>query len=209
MNFLTRWTVRSKLQPLLSAALLLCWSGCGSTTVARPSTPQACDKAECQASCEAIVRNLNTPGDPALIAPFTSTRCVPAGQDAGSQAYCECERGIAAIPLHGSDVPSDNPAGCLYYGKGFQCLYSTEEFPGCDLKAPETSCQAVCDDLLARLRTDTARALDATAHGGVCSGEDCFCTVALSDKCYVSTDVTAYDCSLSAEEIVRLRSGSH
>lgn len=202
---------RSKLQRFLPVVVLLCWSGCDST-VEPPTTPQACDKAECQASCETLVGNLNKAGDPALVAPFTSTRCAPASQqDAGTQAQasCLCERGAAAIPLHGPGVQPTQPEGCLYFGRDFQCLYREEEFPGCDLASPETSCKAACDELLTRLRADTARALDATAHGGVCSGEECYCTVSLSGKCYVHPEVTPYDCSLPAEDILRLRSEKH
>jgi hypothetical protein len=199
--------VLSQPQRLLPVTLLLFWYGCGSTMTEPPTTPQACDKVECQASCEAIVRNLNMSEDPTLVPPFTSTRCAPfSQQDAGTQASCLCERGIAVIPLHGLGGQPSNLDGCLYYGKDFQCLYHVKDFLGCDLNTPETSCQAACDDLLGRLRDDTAQTLDATAHGGVCTKDACFCTVALSGMCYVHPELTPYDCSLPAEDILRLRS---
>jgi hypothetical protein len=87
----------------------------------------------------------------------TTSECAMTVINGAALPSCFCS-GDGAAALFGTGAGTD----CSYYGRDRLCLYTTAEFPGCDLAAPITSCAAPCDDLEMRLAADAARSLNAT-----------------------------------------------
>lgn len=194
--------MRSILPAILLVAMLAV--GCLGTDSGNPSGPAECRAdADCREACEALVQE----AAPLAASPyqFTGARCelIAIAGESGPAPGCSCELGEGgSISLVGG---SADP--CLYYGRDRTCLYGRDELPACSLDEP-ASCDAACDDLQARLDADARRALEVELRLASChapgAGSRCECVVRIEDACYVSADLTSYDCALSDAAILAM-----
>jgi hypothetical protein len=179
------------------AVLALSLFGC---TTPGPGPVECSLDGECQAVCNGIVSAKNTPTTSAIA--FDGGQCELSGlaeADGGEPSHA-CVCGIAGT---GSQITVGRGAdSCLYFGRGYDCLYLRSEFPGCN-PSTSTTCDSVCSDLQERIRIDAEASHDVALHGAVCDLRVCRCVLQANTSCYVhSTAFRTYDCTLTSSEIV-------
>lgn len=100
-----------------------------------------------------------------------------------------------------------NRTTCDVWDRAQGCLYSSCEFLGCD-PSDASSCDAVCDEVMARLAADEARTIEVTTRTTYCNRVSCTCRTVhrIADRCYASRSpvAKAYDCALSDDAILAM-----
>ena len=137
---------------------------------------------------------------------FEKSRCELAAVVAGDPA--DAEPAPSCLCMEGDDeqsallVSATGPDNCLLYGRDRSCLYEAASFTGCDLDAPDTSCEATCAEVQRRLEVDAQRKPQSQVRGSVCSDTGCRCVLEINGACYVDDWLDAYDCSATDEAIL-------
>jgi len=193
---------------VLGAVLALGAWGCETSRAPEPSpsgigAAQCGVDADCTATCDYIVEQLQAPG---YVPTSASTRCDLVGFAGGGAMApsCECvNEGGGTLVLS-----SASPGPCLYFGRDRTCLYGRAEFAGCDM-ADAGSCEAPCADFHDRIAADAVRPVDAEVRHTGCHELSCECVVRIGDGCYVNQELARNDCTLSDAAILetyRMRS---
>jgi hypothetical protein len=92
-------------------------------------------------------------------------------------------------------------------GRGGDCLWSDDEFSGCDSSAPD-ACSALCSELGLRLKADAERTFTGAILLTNCNEGLCQSVVSIEGECYVDRAYRAaesHDCSLGAAAILEER----
>ena len=119
------------------------------------------------------------------------------GAISGSACACELEGG-------GSRTIGPVGLGCYAAGRGGDCLWSDDEFSGCDLTDPN-ACAGVCAELETRLEADAARTFQTELIHAACEEGNCRSVVSIDGRCYANRQYGAgqdYDCALGVEAIL-------
>jgi hypothetical protein len=163
------------------------------------------EKDECRGAsdCDALVvdqlASFTSPAGSSLS--FSSAECTTVsivGGASGPTCNCQIAEGQGVIPI--------GPVGvaCYRYGRAGDCLWSGDEFEGCDLNDP-SSCDVVCSELEQRLADDAARTFEASAVYSDCQQHECQIVLEIEGRCYADGSYQkgrSYDCSLGAEAIL-------
>ena len=161
------------------------------------------DSNDCAARCDTFAEQASQ----AVAAPaFQSSRCELAALVAGDPADARPAPSCLCMEGDSQDssllVSATGPDRCLVYGRDRSCLYEADAFLGCDLNAPETSCEATCNEVQRRLEVDAIRKPSARVRTAACSETGCHCVLDISGSCYVDDWLDPYDCSRSDNEII-------
>jgi hypothetical protein len=116
-----------------------------------------------------------------------------------SATVCHCELGDG-----GTRSIGPVGLGCYVSGRGGDCLWSDDEFSGCETRA-SSACAAPCSELGLRLEADAQRTFSAEILFTNCNEGLCQSVVAIEGECYVNRSYRAdenHDCSLGAAAIL-------
>ncbi len=94
--------------------------------------------------------------------------------------------------------------GCYVSGRGGDCLWSDDEFSGCDSSASD-ACSALCSELGLRLEADSERTFTGEILLTNCNEGLCESVVSIDGECYVNRAYRAgqsHDCSLGPAAIL-------
>jgi hypothetical protein len=216
--------------------ILVLWAGLFSACASGGSEAAAAPSAEDASGGESAEGNVSLPGGRPVLECEVDSDCIPqrlAPLDISVQLVsaecthlyeahpvCACEiDGIFREPTTGQSntvagqlVPGNRVGGCSEFGRTpGSCVYCESEFPGCDI-ADAGSCDAVCADVLERMRVEWARTLPVTTRLARCIKEPnyfrCDTVFELGGMCYagpLSFELPPLDCSLSDEELATHR----
>jgi hypothetical protein len=162
----------------------------GSMTPGVASPGPICEPYACQALAEATAASFGT-GLPAP-EPFDSTICSEA-----DSCQCSTVSGSATVVTARADADP-----CLVDGR-FGCLYSTDQFPGCD-SAVANSCEVVCSDVQEALAAD-ATGLSVQVRASACTDLGCRYVLQSGEQCSVSGDALVpapSDCAATDDELL-------
>lgn len=161
--------------------------------------------ADCASRCEAFADAVRRPVE----APrFERSRCELAALVNPGDDRADAEPAPSCLCIEGDTESSTlllsptGPDDCLVYGRDRSCVYHRRAFPGCDLDAPDTSCDSVCSEVQRRLDVDAIRAPRSQVRTAVCAETGCRCVLDINGTCYVDDWLDAYDCELTNEEII-------
>jgi MYXO-CTERM domain-containing protein len=182
-------------------ALVLCTARAGYANADR----ECMDDAACVMQCEQAAAALRAPDS--WSTSFSSSECLGMTPPEGGGSVvplrgCACNLSDAAFVLLN---PFDS-GECLFWGRARQCLYQKNEFPGCDIASPNTSCDSVCAELESRIQSDEAASYDVAVQGALCRSYQCVCVLDIEGSCYVEGCLTnphlSYDCSRDPQAVV-------
>ncbi len=205
---------------LLWAVLPACGGGQSGAEIGDdvgPSDPggEECEQdRECQEAAEGTLIALRKPAkSPRQV---EGGRCVDVGVQTGQGSVdgpaCTCDVVANPPPTKGDgDAESGGqvtvgPVGmdCFVDGRDGTCLFGKDDFVGCT--TVDDPCPDICAELNQRYADDAARSLDAEVIDAVCDNGTCHHVVSIEGQCYADgseRDGRAYDCSLSAEDILQ------
>lgn len=129
--------------------------------------------------------------------PFERSECE---ERASGSATCLCYESNGVVSAQGRlrrDVECN-----VVSVRSRRCLFTGEEFAGCDLDQPDTSCDDACAEVHALLVADAARTVNATARAGICDNYRCFSLIEIEGACFINGSYEPVSCELSDEEIV-------
>lgn len=128
-------------------------------------------------------------------------------------AVCLCYFGFAGDSVRRDENAAviGNRDGCDYWGRAQSCLYRSCEFAGCD-PTDASTCDAVCEDLVERIRADEDASFDVERRTTYCEQPSCLCrsVYRIGERCYASRapDAKSYDCSIGDEAILAMEHAS-
>jgi hypothetical protein len=192
----------------MSALLLIGLASCaGGQSGDNPGGRQCGDDVTCETSVTTGIEGLDRPKANPPVYELAHCRRVdlpesdafPIGLYHGDDVACTCStvdgRGFW---LYAKDQ-------CFVRSRGRECLYTGDEFPGCDPNVDDNDvCAAVCAELTTRVAHDSERTFDASVRSSRCLGGSgrCAIVVEIDGRCYLSASTEQHDCSLSDEAII-------
>lgn len=152
-------------------------------TSGSPNEPElSCDPSTCEAAAGALASSLSQVGPSPES--FDDALCDASGS-------CECRGATRTVTLQLQET------GCLVTGRR-GCLYSAEEFAGCDVAVPD-SCMVACDTVLVREQAD-AEGAPYVVRASACTSLGCRFVLTDDEHCLLGTDsgtVSDVDCDAS------------
>lgn len=149
-----------------------------------PVDPEGCDPALCASLASEVAASLGAARTAPL--PFSTATCV----ESNGGTACDCDGRVQVTST-----------GCALSDRIGACLYSQNDFPGCQL-GNDSECRAVCDEIHTREVADAALAFSVEVRASACVDTVCRYVLTADDSCYTAEPLSKVDCARSDADLL-------